>query len=48
MDHNKLENLLRLAYQTILPAFWEICMQVKTEQLELNMEQQIGSKPGKE
>ena len=32
----------------ILPAFWEICMQVKKQQLELNMEQQTGSKSGKE
>ena len=42
------KNLLRLEYQTILPAFWEICMQVKKQQLELNMEQQTGSKSGKE
>ena len=26
------------------PASWEICMQVKEQQLELDMEQQIGSK----
>ena len=31
-------------YQTIWPAFWEICMQVKKPQLELDMEQQAGSK----
>ena len=31
-------------YQTILPATWEICMQVKKQQLELDMEQQTGSK----
>ena len=35
-------------YQTTLPAFWEICMQVKKQQLELNMEQRIRSKLGKE
>ena len=29
-------------------AFWEICMPVKKQQLELNMEQQTGSKLGKE
>ena len=29
-------------------ASWEICMQVKKQQLELDMEQQIGSKSGKE
>ena len=31
-----------------LPASWEICMQVKKQQLELDMEQQTGSKSGKE
>ena len=30
-----------------LPASWEICMQVKKQQLELDMEQQTGSKSGK-
>ena len=34
--------------QTTLPASWEICMQVKKQQLELDMEQQTGSKLGKE
>ena len=43
-----MENLQRWEYQTILPAFWEICMQVKKQQLELNMEQQTGSNSGKE
>ena len=38
----------RWEYQTTLPAFWEICMQVKKKQLELDMEQQTGSKSGKE
>ena len=38
----------RWAYQTTWPAFWEICMQVKKQQLELDMEQQTGSKSGKE
>ena len=41
-------NLQRLEYQTILSAFWEICMQVKKQQWEMNMEQQTGSKSGKE
>ena len=27
---------------------WEICMQVKKQQLELDLEQQTGSKLGKE
>ena len=40
--------LKRCKYQTIWPAFWEICMQVKKQQLELDMEQQTGSKLGKE
>ena len=34
-------------YQTTLPASWEICMQVKKHQLELDMEQWAGSKLGK-
>ena len=40
--------LKRWEYQTTLPASWEICMQVKKQQLELDMEQQTGSKSGKE
>ena len=35
-------------YQTTWPASWEICMQVKKWQLELDVEQQTGSKLGKE
>ena len=31
-------------YQTTFPASWEICMQVKKQQLELNIEQWTGSK----
>ena len=38
----------RWEYQTTWPASWEICMQVKKEELELDMEQQTGSKSGKE
>ena len=38
----------RWAYQTTLPASWEISMQVKKQQLELDMEHQTGSKLGKE
>ena len=34
----------RWEYQTIWPAFWEICMQVRKQKLELDMEQQTGSK----
>ena len=36
----------RWEYQTTLPASWEICMQVKNQQLELDMEQ-TGSESGK-
>ena len=38
----------RWVYQTTLPASWEICMQVQKQQLEPYMEQQTGSKSGKE
>ena len=38
----------RLAYQTTWPASWETCVQVKKQQLELYLEQQTGSKLGKE
>ena len=31
-------------YQTTWPASWEICIQVRKQQLELDMEQQTGSK----
>ena len=34
----------RWEYQTTWPASWEICMQVRKQQLELDMEQQTGSK----
>ena len=37
-----------MKYQTTLSASWEICMQVRKQQLELDMEQQTGSKLGKE
>ena len=37
----------RWEYQTTLPASWEICMQVKKQQLELDIQQQTGSKLGK-
>ena len=40
--------LKRQEYQMTLPAYWEICMQVRKQQLELDMEQQIDSKLGKE
>ena len=34
----------RWEYQTTWPASWEICMQVGKQQLELETEQQTGSK----
>ena len=37
-----------MEYQTTWPASWAICMQVKKQQLELDVEQQTGSKLGKE
>ena len=43
--HNNCGKFLnRLDYQTIWPASWEICMQVKKQQLELDMGQQNISK----
>ena len=38
----------RWEYQTTLPASWETYLQIEKQQLELDMEQQIGSKLGKE
>ena len=38
----------RWEYQTTWPASWEMCMQVRKQQLELDTEQQTGSKLGKE
>ena len=34
----------RWEYQTTWPASWETCMQVRMQQLELDMKQQTGSK----
>ena len=45
VDHNKLWKLWkRWEYQTTWPASWETYMQVRKQQLELDMEQQTGSK----
>ena len=46
MDNNVL--LQELGTETTLPVSWEICMQVKKQQLELDIEKQVGSKLGKE
>ena len=40
--------LKRWEYQATWPASWEMCMQVKKQQLEPDMEQWTGSKLGKE
>ena len=42
INHGKF--LKKWEYQTTWPASWEIYMQVKKQQLELDMEQQTGSK----
>ena len=45
VDHNKLWKILKqMGNQTTWPASWEICMQVRKQQLELDMDQQTGSK----
>ena len=45
VDDNKLWKILQeMEYQTTWSASWEIYMQVKKQQLELDMEQQTGSK----
>ena len=46
VDHNKSCGKFwkRWEYQTTWPASWEICMQVRKQQLELDIEQQTGSK----
>ena len=45
VDCNKLEKFLKKCeYQTTLFASYEICRQVKMQQLELDMEQQTGFK----
>ena len=45
VDHNTLWKILQgMEYQNTWTASWEICMQVRKQQLELDMEQQTGSK----
>ena len=47
VDHNQLWKILKemwWEYQTTWPASWEICIQVRKQQLELDMEQKSGSK----
>ena len=45
VDINKLWKILKeMGIPDHLPASWEICMQVRKQQLELDMEQQTGFK----
>ena len=45
VDHNKLWKILKeMGIPDHLTCLWEICMQVRKQQLELDMEQQTGSK----
>ena len=45
VDHNKLWKILKeMGIPDLFTSLWEICMQVKKQQLEPDMEQQIGSK----
>ena len=45
VDHNKLWKILKeKGISDHMTYSWEICMQVKKQQLEPDMEQQIGSK----
>ena len=49
MDHKQTGKFWkRWEYQTTWPASWEICMQVRKQQLELDMQQQTASKQEKE
>ena len=49
VDHNKLWKILKeMGILDHLTCLLRICMQVKKQQLELDMEQQTGSKLGKE
>ena len=45
VEHNQLWKILKeMGNQSTWPASWEICMQVRKQQLEVDMEQQTGSK----
>ena len=49
VDHNKLWKIFQeMGIPPTWPASWEICMQVRKQQLKLDMEQQTGSKFRKE
>ena len=45
VDHNKLWKILKeIGIPDHLTSSWEICIQVRKQQLKLDMEQQTGSK----
>ena len=45
VDHKKLWKIMKeMGIPDHLTACWEICMQIRKQQLELDMEQQTGSK----
>ena len=45
VDHNKVWKILKEIWiPDHITASWEICMQIRKQQLELDMEQQTGSK----
>ena len=44
VDHNQLWKILQMGTPDHLTYPWKICMQVRKQQLELDMEQQTGSK----
>ena len=49
MHHNKLWKIIQeMGIPDHLTHSWEICIQVKKQQLQLAMEQETGSKSGKE
>ena len=48
VDQKKLWKIVRQEYQTSWAASWEICMQVRKQQLELDLAQWTDSKLGKE
>ena len=49
VDHKKMWKILKeMGIPDHLTASWEICMQVKKQELELDKEQRIGSRLGKE
>ena len=47
VDHNQLWKILQMGTPDHLTYPWKICMQVRKQQLEMDMEQQTGSKWGK-